>query len=100
MYLDASGNVVPGLSTDSHLAAGVPGTVDGLLDVLSRYGTMSRQRVLEPAIRLAKDGFDLNYDLATEFQQTAEKFRKYPGSAQTFLKKDGAPYQTGNVFVA
>jgi gamma-glutamyltranspeptidase/glutathione hydrolase len=98
MYLDASGNVVPGLSTDSHLAAGVPGTVDGLLDVLSRYGTMTRQRVLEPAIRLAKDGFDLNYDLASEFQEAADQFRKYPGSAQSFLKKDGSSYLVGERF--
>jgi gamma-glutamyltranspeptidase/glutathione hydrolase len=98
MYLDASGNVVQGLSTDSHLAAGVPGTVDGLLDVLARYGTMSRQRVLEPAIRLAKDGFDLNYDLATEFQDASEQFRKHPGSARAFLRKDGSPYHARERF--
>jgi gamma-glutamyltranspeptidase/glutathione hydrolase len=95
MYLDASGKVVPGLSTNSHLAAGVPGTVDGLLDVLSRYGTMSRQQVLEPAIRFAKDGYVLNYDLARQLQDTAEQFRKYPGSTQSFLKKDGSPYREG-----
>jgi gamma-glutamyltranspeptidase / glutathione hydrolase len=98
MYLDKDGNVVPGLSTDSHLAAGVPGSVDGLLDVLARYGTLSRQRVLAPAIKLAKDGFVLNYDLARDFQSAAEQFRRYPGSAKVFLKKDGTAYREGEVF--
>ena len=56
MYLDKNGNVVQGLSTDSHLAVGVPGSVDGLLDVLSRYGTLPRQKVIAPAIKLARDG--------------------------------------------
>ncbi len=77
-----SGNIVPGLSTHTHLAAGVPGSVAGLLDVLEKYGTLSRKQMLAPAIRLAKDGFDLNDDLAAEFQGSIEDFRKHPGSAR------------------
>jgi gamma-glutamyltranspeptidase / glutathione hydrolase len=99
MYLDKDGNVVPGLSTNSHLAVGVPGSVAGLLDALARYGTLSRQKVIAPAIKLAKDGYVLNYDLAREFQDTAEQFRQYPGSAKVFLQKnDGAPYGEGDLF--
>ncbi|HTO58793.1 MAG TPA: gamma-glutamyltransferase [Pseudomonadales bacterium] len=98
MYLDANGNVVGGLSTNSHLAAGVPGSVAGMLDVLEKYGTMSRQKIIAPAIRLAKDGFVLNDDLGREFTEEAENFRKYPGSAKIFLKKDGTPYREGDLF--
>ena len=40
MYLDKSGNVIEGLSTDTHLASGVPGTVDGMITAHSRYGLL------------------------------------------------------------
>jgi gamma-glutamyltranspeptidase / glutathione hydrolase len=86
------------LSTKSHLAAGVPGSVAGMLDVLEKYGTLSRQKVIAPAIRLAKDGFVLNDDLGREFSEEADDFRKYPGSAKIFLKKDGTPYREGELF--
>ena len=43
MFLDDEGQVVKGLSTASHLAVGVPGSVAGLLDVLERYGRLDRQ---------------------------------------------------------
>jgi len=99
MFLDAAGNVVPGLSTGSHLAAGVPGTVAGLLDVLERYGTLSRKAVLEPAIRLARYGFFLNYDLAHDIAEEQPYFAKDSGSAAVFLKRDGSVYAEGERFV-
>ena len=98
MYLDAGGNVVPGLSTNSHLASGVPGSVAGMLDVLEKYGTLPRKAVIAPAIRLAKDGFVLNDDLAREFTEEAADFAKYPGSARVFLKRDGSAYREGERF--
>jgi gamma-glutamyltranspeptidase/glutathione hydrolase len=98
MYLDANGNVVPGLSTTSRLAAGVPGSVAGMLDVLEKYGTLPRKKILAPAIRLAKEGFVLNDDLAGQFAENAEQFRKYPGSAHAFLKRDGSVYLPGDRF--
>ncbi len=98
MYLDADGAVVEGLSTDTHLAAGVPGTVAGMLDVLERYGELSRRQVMAPAIRLAHDGFPLSYDLAVQLQDRAATFRRYPGSAAAFLKADGTPYREGERF--
>ncbi len=98
MYLDASGNVVAGLSTQTHLAAGVPGSVAGLLDVLEKYGTLPRKTVMAPAIRLASEGFVLNADLAQQFGEAAGEFAKHPGSARVFLKKDGSSYAQGDRF--
>ena len=98
MYLDASGNVVPGLSTQTHLAAGVPGSVAGMLDVLEKYGTLPRKTIMAPAIRLASDGFVLNDDLAEQFGEAATEFAKHPGSARVFLKKDGSKYRSGDRF--
>ncbi len=57
MYLDAHGNVRPGASTKGWLAVGVPGTVAGLETARREFGTMSRARLLAPAIALARDGF-------------------------------------------
>ena len=63
MYLDDAGNVVPGASTDTFLAVGVPGSVAGFELAREKYGTKSREELIAPAIALARDGFALtDYD--------------------------------------
>ena len=60
MYLDSAGNVRPGgLSISGHLASGVPGSVDGMVQAHGRFGNLPWQQVLQPAIDLAKRGFPL-----------------------------------------
>ena len=98
MYQDASGEVIPGLSTDSHLAVGVPGTVDGLLAALQRHGTLGREQILQPAIALARDGFVLPRHLAESFATHREKLGRHPASAALFAKPDGALHQPGELF--
>lgn len=98
MFLDSAGNVDRNLALNSLQASGVPGTVDGLLDALERFGTLSRQQVMAPAIELAEKGFALNADLATQFQENLESFRKYPASLAVF-SKDGQAYQPGDIWV-
>jgi gamma-glutamyltranspeptidase/glutathione hydrolase len=99
MYLDESGNVVKGLSTRSHLAVGVPGTVDGLLAVLERYGTMDRADVIRPAETLANRGFKLPRDIASDLERLALQFEQYPGSKKVFFAPDGTPHRAGDVLV-
>ncbi len=98
MYLDAEGEVIPGLSTDSHLAVGVPGTVDGLLSALERYGSMKRKEVIQPAIALAEQGFELNYDLGQQFERYHEAFSKHSATLKKFTHPDGTPYRAGEVW--
>ena len=81
MYLDKDGNVIKGLSTNGHLAVGVPGTVSGLELARERYGTMSRAALIAPAIALADKGFTLDQGdidmLATARQQDPDTIRAF-----------------------
>lgn len=97
LYLDENGEVIPGASTDTYLGVGVPGTVMGLEYAREKYGTMSRQELMEPAIKLAREGFILvpGDDV---LNPPLEAFRAEPNVATIFLK-DGEPYQVGDRLV-
>lgn len=97
MFLDAQGNVDRNLAVNSLQSSGVPGSVAGLLDVLERYGSMSREQVLAPAIRLAEDGFILNDDIAGQFAENMDAFKLNPASLAVF-SKDGAAYVAGDLW--
>jgi gamma-glutamyltranspeptidase/glutathione hydrolase len=64
MYLDAAGKAIPDASLIGALAAGVPGTVAGLWAAHQRYGTLPWKRLVTPAIRLAREGFAVEPQLA------------------------------------
>jgi|TARA_Y100000310_G_scaffold276370_1_gene293456 gamma-glutamyltranspeptidase/glutathione hydrolase len=97
MYLDRDGEVIRGLSTRTHKASGVPGTVDGLLLLLQRYGTKSRKEVMAPAIQLARDGFPLTRNLAAQFARVLRAMEPYPASKAKF-SNSGAPYGEGEIW--
>jgi gamma-glutamyltranspeptidase/glutathione hydrolase len=98
MYLDQSGNVVKGLSTDGHLAVAVPGTVHGMETALARYGTMKRAALLAPAVRYAQDGFVLGQGDVDLLVTASAAFRKDPASAAIFLNQ-GEPFAVGQRLV-
>lgn len=87
MYQDPQGNVVKDLSTKTHLASGVPGTVDGYLKFHKRFGVLSRQQVLAPAIRLAKQGFKIDAALAKELKEQEDNFAISAASLKIFTDK-------------
>lgn len=95
MYLDATGSIIPDLSTKSMLAVGVPGTVHGLLSALERYGTLSRDQVIAPAIRLAQDGFPVNTSLEWALQESREELICYDSTAKVFYQ-NGHPLSFGS----
>ncbi|TBL95314.1 gamma-glutamyltransferase [Hafnia alvei] len=96
MYLDEKGNVKKGASLYGYLAAGVPGTVLGLDTAQRKYGKLTRQQVMEPAIKLAREGFILNRGDTDILDTTIAKFRDDPEAARIFLRENGDPLQPGD----
>ena len=95
MYLDANGNVVPKLSTVGYKAIAVPGSVAGLAYAQQHWGKLSLKQVMEPAIRLARDGFVLDYEEARDFRNS--ELAQFPESRRIF-QRDGDYYQPGETF--
>jgi gamma-glutamyltranspeptidase / glutathione hydrolase len=98
LYLDAQGQIIPGASTKGYRAVGVPGTVLGFETALRRYGTLSRQQVMAPAIRLAKQGFRLSSFAAMMLNRFRGDFLSQPQVAAIFTRPD-RPYQAGDPLI-
>src|ERR1022692_3410528 len=95
MYLDKSGNVIKDMSTLGYKAIAVPGSVAGLAYAQQHWGKLSLARVMEPAIRLARDGFALDYGTARDLRD--DDLAKFADSRRIF-QRDGNFYQPGDVF--
>lgn len=94
MYLDGNGNVIPELSTQGHLASGVPGSVDGMVEAHKKYGTLPWKDLVQPAIDLALNGFVLSEREANWFNEMKEDLLKYNTVKPEFLLKDN--WKTGD----
>ncbi|RWO76487.1 MAG: gamma-glutamyltransferase [Mesorhizobium sp.] len=99
MYLDKDGKPVKGASLDGYLAVGVPGSVAGFETAREKYGTLTRQDLMVPAIRYARDGFVLEQGDVASLEGGAARLAKDPAAAAIFLKPDGKPYAVGERLV-
>ncbi|HEY3287455.1 MAG TPA: gamma-glutamyltransferase [Gemmatimonadaceae bacterium] len=90
MYLDAQGNKTD-KSLDGPLASGVPGSVAGLTTVLAKYGTLPLRTVMQPAIRLAEDGFVVSENFARSVRNDSARIAKFPVAAGVFLPEGRVP---------
>jgi len=79
------------------LPVDVPGLIEGWHQLLSRFGTSSFDKVLQPAIGYARDGFGVQEIVAGQWADAAEKLSRDPAAAKTFLPNGRAP-MTGEVF--
>ena len=98
MYLDERGNIIPELSTKGYLAVGVPGTVKGLNYALDKYGTLSLEKIITPAIALAEEGFVLQQGDVDIFQAGKRRLLE-PNVAEIFLEDGKNVYQAGDTLV-
>lgn len=98
MYLDSLGNPILQLSQTGATSVGVPGSVDGLLYAHRKYGKLKLSQVIDPAIKLARNGFPLSYDLANSINSNYDNFMKYESSKKIFTK-NGDKFKEGDLFI-
>jgi gamma-glutamyltranspeptidase/glutathione hydrolase len=84
------------LHHNSYLAVGVPGTVAGLHMAWKEHGKLSWERLVQPAIVLARDGFPVSDGLAGSLRSVLQQMQSYPASVAQF-SKNGAPYEVGEI---
>ncbi len=95
MYLNDDESVDDAGSKYTHRASGVPGTVAGMIQALEKYGTMSLKDVIEPAYKLAYDGFDMYNYLESSLNNRKDILIENDAVAKVFFKEDGSSYSYG-----
>jgi gamma-glutamyltranspeptidase/glutathione hydrolase len=95
MYLGPDGKLVPRLSTTGHLASGTPGTVAGLAQAHSKFGVLPWSKLVEPARKLAADGFPLSYSLSRSLK--GSRAVGFTAEGRRIFQRDGHFYDEGDV---
>jgi len=98
MYLDDNGQVDKDKFNKSYHAIGVPGSVAGMLYVLEKYGTLNIKQVIQPAIELAENGFEVTHDLSSLLKKYEERLKIHPSSKKIFYKVNGY-YEAGDTLI-
>jgi len=92
------GKAVPDLSRNGPLAIATPGLVAGLVEVQKKYGTMSLKEVMEPAIRLADEGFPIYPQLAGALTYRAKLLGDSPVTRAIYYREE-RPLREGELLV-
>jgi gamma-glutamyltranspeptidase/glutathione hydrolase len=96
MYLDATGNAVPGKSINGHLSGGVPGTIAGLFESM-KYAKLSFKVLIQPAIELAEKGFVLTKSEAGSLNAIQNDLQQYNTIRSAFSKN--VPWNAGDTLI-
>lgn len=88
MYLDSAGNVIKDLSIRGHLAVGVPGSVDGMIEAHKKYGSLPWAELVQPAIDVATKGYVATKKQADGFNRIAESLQENNTIAPEHLLKN------------
>ncbi len=97
MYLDSLGNPMDEKSKMGHLAAGVPGTVDGMVQAFEKYSTLKDwKKLIEPAITLAQNGFQITEREASNLNEEQSNFVKYNNNKTAFHKTN---WKEGDILI-
>ena len=95
MYIKPDGKLDEEASVIGYKSVAVPGTVAGLELALKTYGTLKLAEVMEPAIRLAENGFAVSEKLARQLQEEKGNLQRFPLSRRIFLN-DGKMWKAGD----
>ena len=97
MYWDKNGNAITDLSLYGQFAAGVPGTVDGMVKAHEKYGKLNWKELVQPAINLAQKGFKITKQQASELTNKHNDFVKYNSKTNALTSK--ASWKEGDLLV-
>lgn len=97
MYLDSLGEIIPGASRDGILAVGVPGSVAGLVETHKIFGKLRWALLLEPAIRLARNGFRITSSEADRLNHYRDVFLEFNSDSMPFVLEGS--WQEGDLLV-
>ena len=98
MYLDQYGRIKNNSNHDGALSVGVPGTIAGLVLAHERLGTMEWADLVEPAIKLAEDGFPSTWAMQSFLADLSNNPSEYPSTSKAFLKPGNIPYEPGEIW--
>jgi gamma-glutamyltranspeptidase/glutathione hydrolase len=98
MYLDSLGKLTD-RGVTGHLAAGVPGSVAGLVEAQRRFGRLPLRNVVMPAVDLARDGCVLDEARSASLASETDRLRQFEGSRRQFLDANGDAPPAGTLFV-
>jgi gamma-glutamyltranspeptidase/glutathione hydrolase len=96
MYLDAAGKYIRGSSLVGYRAIGVPGSIAGLVEAQTRWGKLTLRELIEPAIRLAEEGFIVNEATARSLRRNP-RLARFPESRRIF-QRNGDYFRPGERF--
>jgi gamma-glutamyltranspeptidase/glutathione hydrolase len=97
MYLDKAGNAIDNASIAGALAAAIPGEPAAFEYLARKFGKLSLKQSLQPAIRLARDGFPLYARLQGGIRYKRQVLQRSPDAAKAFLTADGAVPEVGSI---
>jgi len=72
-----------------HLASGIPGTVDGMIKLHEKFGILDWENLLNPSIKLAREGFQLTTSQSNSLNNTKDLFIKVNKKPIPFVKNNG-----------
>lgn len=98
MFQDNAGEVVAGISLNTRLAAGVPGSVEGIYAMHRDYGSMDMDRLIQPAIDMATNGFELTDRQANLLNSYRDEFLSRNLGEVAFVKPQGE-WQAGDLLL-
>jgi len=96
MFLDAQGNVIAGASEIGYKSIGVPGSVAGMVYAEQKYGKLTLKQVMAPAIRLAREGYALTWEEASDLRN--DKHLGQFAESRRVFQRNGDYYKPGENF--
>ncbi len=97
MFLDSSGQVIRERSLVGGLASGVPGSVDGMVRIHQRLGSLPWKDLVQPAIELARQGFRITKHQADDLNAFAQQLARWNDSSCALLRK--LPWKAGDLLI-